>query len=66
MLKLGKKLDLLQVGQMASKTKDGSMDGMALVGGWALELYLVPKEGDHARKWIDEMKRDLKARGLVT
>lgn len=66
MLKLGKKLELHQVLLQSATTKDGSKDGMDLVGGWALELYLVPRQGDAAGKWIAEMKADLKARGLVS
>lgn len=64
MLKLGKNLDLDQALAQAAKTKDGSVDGLDLVGGWSLELYLVPR-GAASQKWIAEMKADMKARGLV-
>lgn len=62
-LKLGRKLTLEEVLRQAATAADGKPDGLPLVGDWCLELYAVPK-GDKGKEWVDEMKRDLKAKGL--
>lgn len=63
-LRLGKKLTLKQICAKASSTKNDEKDSLELIGGWSLEIYAV-ETGKRSENWIAEMKRDLKARGLV-
>lgn len=58
-LKIGRKLSLAQVCNAAHKEGDG----IELVGGWSLEVYCLPSE--RAKEWAEEMKVDLRKRGLM-
>jgi hypothetical protein len=60
MLKLGRNLTLAAILKQGYKVE--TLDGLELVGGWALEIYAIPPA--KAPAWIQEMKTDLKARGI--